>query len=108
MIRSFKVFGISSLVVVCILLSAVWFNPSHSASAQSPLTPPSAKPVIIPRQTKAMGPYTVKGNATLGWMANAIIFMVLGVMTWNIVVGAMEISRQKNSPTWGLAPRLVQ
>ena len=66
MIRSFKAFGISILVAVCILLSAVWFNPLHSASAQSPLTPSTAKPVIIPRQTKAMGPYTVKGNAILG------------------------------------------
>ncbi len=64
MTHSFKVFGLGGLVVLCMLVSAMWVSPLSSTRAQS--AHPSAKAAVIPRQTKAMGPYTVKGNAIFG------------------------------------------
>ena len=64
--RSLKTLGMSSLVLLCVVVSVIWMSSLHSASAQSASTPPSPKTVTIPRQTKAMGPYTVKGNAIFG------------------------------------------
>lgn len=62
--RSLKIFGLSTFVMLCVALSVILANPAYSTWARS--ATPSPKTTSIPRQTKAMGPYTVKGNAILG------------------------------------------
>ncbi len=62
--RSLKMFGISTFVVLCVAVSVIWMSPAHSTRAQSAASPTST--TLIPHQTKAMGPYTVKGNAIFG------------------------------------------
>ena len=64
--RSLKIFGLSTFVVLCVAVSVIWATPTHSTHAQSASPSPSPKTTPIPRQTKAMGPYTVKGNAIFG------------------------------------------
>lgn len=61
--RSLRNLGIGTFILICVAASAIWIHPaflSHAQSAQSPTTP------AIPRQTRAMGPYTVRGNTIFG------------------------------------------
>ena len=64
LMRSLKIFGLSTFLVLIVALSLTWVSPAYSTWARSATL--SSKTTLIPRQTKAVGPYTVKGNAIFG------------------------------------------